>query len=385
MLKKRNSSQITQSAIRNLVANTDLTFFGAGSIAKNIVEAVAREIELLYDAVDLNLSMSRLSTASGAFLDIIAGQFGITRFGNTSGVILAEDRVVRMYVRSGRLVDHLPGSTSGTQGSIPEGTTISTRDNNVTYTVPSQVVVSPSATSVFVPLVPSDPGNGSANNVAAGALVRHSLDNRNILVENLSSLIVSSDPESDDELRLRVSRHVNSRSPGSRTAVMEAAFAFPGVSDIKVHPYKHGAGSFEILVVPTGTRTSPNVLENVSTAVKSVVPYGIRVSVRGPDVLPIGLSIQVVRDTGALRTTAITDKENVRRSLRAYIGSIPMGGELIMNRVRSLVLDSSNSIKDLRIRQFMIDCRPHLISNYRLRPDEVFGLDEQLPDPLLIV
>jgi len=385
MLKKRIASQITQAATRNLVANTDITFFGSGSIARTIVESMAREIELLYDTVDLNLSMSRLSTSAGAFIDIIASQFGLTRFGGSSGIVLAEDRAVRFFVRSGRLIDYMQGGTSLTTGIVPQGTTIANRDNSIRYKVSSNTSFPASAISVYVPVEPENSSAGSRNNIGNGGLVRHSLGNPNILVENVAPMIVGSDPETDDELRLRISRHINSRSPGSRTAVLEAAFSFPGVSDIRIRPFDHGAGSFEVLIVPTGSKVAQNIIENIKGAVDSVVPYGIRTSVRGPDLVSIGLVAQVVLGRGILNTTKAVAIDASRRAIREYIGDIPMGGELIINRLRSVILDSDSNIRDLKILDLIIDCRPQVIANWQLNQDEVFVLDEKLPQPLLVI
>lgn len=384
MLYKKSSAEITQAAIRNLIANTDLRFFGAGSISKSIVESIARELELVYESVDINLSQARLSTASGAFLDIIASQFGERRLGGSSGTILAEDQVVRFYVTEGRLVDFL-GQTSTTAGLIPQGTTVSNRNNTIIFVVPEDVAFPANATTVWVPVTPSNPGAGSANNVSAGVLVRHSLNNSRIYCENTTAIIVGTDPETDDELRLRLSRKMNARVNGSRTAILEAAFSFPGVSDIRIHPYKFGAGSFEILIVPTGSRVTPNILANIKAAVDSVVPYGIKVGVRGPDIVPISLVIQIDLQPGILTQVKTVAIDDVTASLRRYLGEIPMGGELIINRIRSIILDSNSAIRDLNILELIINCRPQVIANYKLREDEVFDLDRKVEQPLLII
>lgn len=384
MLNKRISSDVTQAAIRNLLSNTDITFFGSGSVSRTIIESIAREIELIYQNIDLNISQQRLATASGAFLDIVGDQFGLTRLGGSTGQILAEDKAVRFYVRSGRLSDYLP-SSSPTQGRIPSGTTITTRDGVVTYRVPNDVTFPASARSVYVPVVPSNTDIGIRNNVAAGALTVHSLSNQNILVENPIGLVTAREPESDAEFRLRISRHINSRVSGSRSAILEAAFSFPGVSDIRVVPFRFGAGSFELLIVPTGSRVSPNILANIKSAVDAVVPYGIRVGVRGPNVIPIAFVIQLDIKRGELAETKRAATDSVRTALRQYLGNIPMGGQIIINRMRSVIIDAHPGIEDLRILQMTINCKPQVIANYRLREDEVFDLDRKVADPILII
>ena len=384
MLRRRDATEMSELAVSNLTQNTDITYFGGGSIIKTLIDTMAIEIERLYDSVDLNISQARLSTSSGAFLDIIAGQYGITRFGGTTGTILAEDEVVRFYVSSGKLADYLPSSTPS-QGVIPQGTTIQNRRGTITYETTTEIAFPLNIESVFVGVQPKDVSLGTANNVASFALSVHDLGVPQVLVENVSNIVVGSDPETDSELRLRISRRLQTAAVGSRASVVEAVFSFPGISDVKVLPYKHGAGSFELLVVPTSTRVSPNVIANIKSAVDTIVPYGIRVSVRQPEGIPIALSMQLIMHPGSLSGVKSVAAQRVKRTLQEYLGSIPMGGQLIINQIRALALEADNRIRDLKIVDLNIGCRPRVISNYQLRPDEVFVLDIRRSDPLAIV
>lgn len=384
MLKRRNSTDMVETAIRKLSSETNLNYFGPGSIARTIIESMAREIELLYDSIDINLSQTKLATASGAFLDVIGAQFGLTRKAGGSGTILAEDRSVRFYTVSGRLIDHLPGATP-TGGTIPAGTTITNRSGSVSFRVSQNISFPSNASSVFVSVEPINPAAGSANNVPAGTLVVHSLGTNKVLCENTTGVIVGSDSETDDEFRLRVGRHINSRVTGGRTSVIQAAFSFPGVSDIRINEYRYGAGSFEILVVPTGSKISPNIIENINRSVKDIVPYGIKFTVRGPDVIKIAIAVQIDTGKGSLVGDRAAATLAAQNAIRNYIGNIPMGGDMIINKLSSIIIDSHPAIKDHRILQLNINCRPQVISNYRLRGDEVFDLDDKISNPILVV
>ena len=384
MLDKRQSTTISSKAIRNLTANTNITFFGQGSIARTLVDSIANELEMFYDTIDLNFSQVQLASASGVFLDIIAAQFGLTRVSGTSGSILAEDKAVRFFTTTGRLIDHMTGG-GATTGTIPGGTTITANLGNIVYQVTTDTTFPAGATSVWVPVIPANTSLGTSNNLPSGSLVTHSLTSTNIQVENTTSLITGSDVEADDELRLRISREMNARVTGSKTAVIQAAFNFPGVSDVKVTPYKFGAGSFEILIVPTGSRPSQNVLARINALVRNIVPYGIKVNVRGPDVVPISLVIGIDMTDGVVVESKDVALRRVRDDVRRYLGDIPMGGELIINRLRAVIIDAHNSIRDMRIHQLAIDCRPQVIANWRLNEDEVFDLDTNVVEPLLVV
>jgi uncharacterized phage protein gp47/JayE len=381
MIRRRLNGEITRDSIRRLSSNSNISYFGQGSVARNIIDAVAREIEYVYDSIDMNMSQSKLVTASGAFLDLIAQQYGITRLPGTVSSVLAEDKAVRVYVTSGRLADRL-GQVAG-QGLIPSGTKIYNRDRSVSYTISNSVAYPLSATSVYVPVIPTDPSRGTGNNVAQGSLVSHDMGS-GVFTENLVSIVGGTDPESDEELRLRISRTTGTSVPGSKTSVTQAAFSNAGVSDLKIFNAKHGAGSFEILVVPTSGNVSGSVLDYVRNAVNSVVPFGIRFTVRGPR--PVGLStiVQLDMKRGSLSGDRASAVSSANAAIRRYLAEIPMGGELIVNRMIVGILASNNSISDVRILQIGINCRPQAIANYQLQYDQVFELDRKVAEPILI-
>lgn len=381
MIRRRLNGEITRDALRRLSANTSITYYGEGSVSRTIVDVIAREIESVYDSIDLNMSQARLVTASGAFLDLIAQQYGITRLPGSSGSVIAEDKAIRVYVTNGRLVDRL-GQVGG-QGIIQAGTKIYNRDRSISYTISSNVVFPASATTVFVPAVPTDSSKGSANNVTSGSLISHDMGT-GIFVENLVSIIGGSDVESDEELRLRISRIAGTSVPGSRISVTQAAFSNAGVSDIRIFDAKHGAGSFEILIVPVSGRASGSVLDTVKNAVGRVTPFGIRFTVRGPREVGFSTVVQLDMRRGSLSGDKSAASISASAAIRRYLAGIPMGGELVINRMITAILSSNNSISDVRILQIGINCRPQAIANYQLQYDQVFELDRKVAEPILI-
>jgi uncharacterized phage protein gp47/JayE len=383
MIEKRLASQISNRAEKNLRLNTNLSFFGSGSIAKTIVNTMAREIEFLYDTIDLNISQTRISTASGVFLDLIGEQVGLSRYQSSSTSITASDKLIRFYAEAGRLID-LVEDKNATEGIIPSGTSIYSANGNIEYQTTSDIRFPANADNVWVDAAPADPGLGVRNNLPAGALSSHSLP-QGISVENVAAIEPYSDIESDDQFRLRISSAMRASVTGSKAAVTQAALNFEGISDIVIEEYKYGAGSFEIMVIPTSSRVPEGALSTIKNVIKNIVPYGIRVEVRGPEVVPISMVVSLDFNPGTLASTKSEIRRRVRDSLRLYIGSIRLGGELIINRLRGEILGTDNAIRDINIRQIGIHCRPQVIANYRLRPDEVFDLDRKLQDPLLII
>jgi uncharacterized phage protein gp47/JayE len=382
MIGRKYNGQIIQDAVRNLTAGSNISYFGQGSIAKNIIDVVAREIEAAYDSIDINMSQSRLITASGAFLDLIAQQYGISRLPGSVGSVEAEDRAVRFYVTSGRLIDRL-GQTGGA-GSINSGTKVYNRDRSLSYTVTSTTSFPASATSVFVPVAPTDSTLGTGNNVSSGTLVAHDLGT-GIFVENTTGIVGGTNVETDEELRLRISRYIGASVPGSKISVTQAAFSNAGVSDLKVFNHKHGAGSFEVLVVPIGNTVAGSVLDAVRNSIARTVPFGIRFTVRGPTVMGFGTTVQIDMRPGSLGGAKEAARLSARAAIKAYIASIPMGGQFVVNRMLADIIGSNPSIQDVRILSISINCRPRTISNYQLQFDEVIDLDRKLAEPIMII
>lgn len=87
MLVKHSVSDIMQHALTYLNANTAITNFSAGSIARSIIESIAPEIgddgtELrgsLYKFMEDVLQQGYISQASGPYLDLIGGLFSFPR------------------------------------------------------------------------------------------------------------------------------------------------------------------------------------------------------------------------------------------------------------------------------------------------------------------
>lgn len=66
--------------MNRLAANTDITDFSPGTIARAYIEIMNEEIEECYSTLDRYLSMAYLSEASGRFLDLLGRIVNCTRY-----------------------------------------------------------------------------------------------------------------------------------------------------------------------------------------------------------------------------------------------------------------------------------------------------------------
>jgi len=373
---------MTKSSLGYLSQNTDITYFADGSIARALVEASNLEISRLQQFISTMLDNSFISKASGIYLDMFGEMLGVMRIRDRRAVIASDDKVIRFYVTSGTLGSRLVVSDPAV-GVIPAGTTIQNSDGSVVYTVSENVTFPSNHKYVYVPAVAQS--IGTEFNVGANQLTIHSLNNSDVKVTNDIAISSGTDLESDEEYRFRLSRTMTARYGSNATAVQLAAIAQAGVSRTELLQYSRGAGTFDVLVVPQGNRVSRQTLENTRIAVEQVVAFGISPKIKEPEYVPVQISIQLQFKDGTTTGTKLNANTSVQSAVLQYIGTIPLGGQLIINQLRATVLNADANIKDLQIVELCIDGHPRTIRNVQLKKDELFIPCEDCPSPIIVI
>lgn len=374
MVTRKNFSDSVQDSVRYLIKNTDITYFADGSIAKALVETNNLEISRLQQYVTGVFQNAFLSSTTGIYLDMWGETLGLPRIRDRRASALIQDGAVRFYVSSGTLGSRLPNPANSGLGLIQNGVSISNPSNTVEFTVTEDVTFPVNAKSVFVPVTAQ--GNGTAYNVGANQLTVHNLNKSEVKVTNDIAIVTGKDVESDEEYRFRLSRAMTARYGSNLAAVEIAAVSNPGVSRAELLQYARGAGTFDVLLVPQGNRVTLSSRENTRRAIEQVAAYGISFEVREPEYVPIRISLQLIFNQSVTEAERISLRAQVQSSILAYIASIPIGGELIINQIRAASLLSPN-VKDIKILEMYVDCKPRTLRNVQLREDELFIPDEK--------
>lgn len=375
MVTKKSFSDSVQDSIRYLIKNTGITYFSDGSIARALVETNNLEIDRLQQYVTEVFQNAFLSTAGGIYLDMWGDTLGVQRLLPLQAETLVEDGAVRFYVNSGTLGSRLPDPTNLGQGLIPSGTIISDPSGNVEFVVTEAVSFPVNSRSVSVPVRASQ--TGERFNVGANRLTVHNLNSQEVLVTNDIAIASGRDIESDEEYRFRLTKALTSRYGSNTTAVEVAAISTPGVSRVNLLEYARGAGTFDVLLIPQGNKITESIKDATRNAISQVAAYGVSFEVREPEYVPIKLTLQLIFNPSVSEAERSRLREQVQSSLLAYIADIPLGGELIINQLRAASLISP-SIKDIKILELYIDCRPKTLRNYQLKEDELFVPDEKM-------
>lgn len=384
-IRTKNLTELNTLSFDHLVRNTNgrISLLSPGSVARALVESANRHLEAFYDTLSINMAMAFVSQATGAYLDLHASLLGLTRRSNQSSRVASQDNAIRFYVNSGTLFDRLPRTGDMNRGFIPSGTTVTNADGSVIYIVEEDVVFERTATEVFVPARASVIGSGG--NIGAFGLRKHSLPVTDVYVTNPVSIISGRDVESDDELRARISNSLLASEGSNETAIRLAALSAPGVSNVIIVPFAFGAGSFKVVIIPEGNRVPVQTLIDVQRLIANVISFGIFFSVEEPTYRRISLICTIKPVMGTIGTERKVIRDNVERAILSYIGSIPLGGNLVMTQLGAQIRNADERVYDYSIDALCVDGKHQLLHNVQLAPDELFLPDTGLSDPIKVL
>jgi len=378
MINKQSFQELQTESFEYLLNNTSITQISPGGVARSLVDITNQHLAEFYDTLDTDMSMAFLSTSNGFFLDLIGKMFGVTRQQREQTTILRNDKMIKFY--------------SGTAGSalskflpalvIPQGTTITNTSGTVTYTVTRNEEFSATATEVFVSA--ESTVGGVVSNIGANLLSTHSLGNSSILVTNIVPIFSGRDTETDDQYRSRITASSTAAQTSNETAIRLATLSVPGVADIQIKPFLRGSGTFDIFVIPQGNRVPRQTIESIRSRIGEVAAFGVSFNIRELDYIPMRI------ETTARFTPRTLDGEKsilltqAEQQILTYLGNIRPGGELIINQIRSIIIDSDPSIIDSDVVFLCVNKRAQIIRNFRIEEDELLIPDDDHPNPVIV-
>lgn len=378
MIRKKSKEELVTQILRGIVQETDITMVGRGSVTSGLASVFGGTIEEIYSVLDDAVTNSFLPTAGGFYLDLFGETFGLARKAASQAQVSASDKIIKFYVNSGVLSTRLPHPTDLNKGRIPGGTVV-TSSSGISFSVDANYDFPAASKEVYVGAISSD--SGSEQNLSAGMLTTNSLGN-GVLVTNVSQVNAAKDLESDEEYRFRISRWVRTSAGRNEMAVRLAVLSAPNVSDMIKEPFFAGAGSFRIVVIPTGNRVSTDSLRVIGANLSSIVSDGTFFVVEGPRYVPVSISIRLIPADG--KSITDTDRSLVKDSILKYLGDIRPGDSLIVNRLRANALNASRNIRDVTVQGLSINKRPVALVNYTLEKDELFIPNDDLTNPILV-
>jgi uncharacterized phage protein gp47/JayE len=372
----RNLKSLTQmnaDSLRYLANNTSITYLTEGSIARALVESTNLEISRLQQYIASTYRNAFPATAESFYLDTIGRGLGLPRLDETASASSIEDQNVKFSVASGRLGDYYPNPSNSNLGLIVAGTTISTLDETIVYKVSADTTFPINAKEAFVPVVAEVDGDSS--NVGKYKLVVHSGQSA-VNVTNLKEINNGSGQESDKLYRYRILNHMISSPSCNQLSIKLAVMGSPDIARVELREFARGAGTFDALLVPTGNTIANATADIVQQAINQASAFGISGRAIEPTYRKFKISVQLIPTRDAGSGLVDSAKTTAKNAILDYMETIPMGGELIVNRLRAAIIDAVPSqVKDIKIVDLCIDGRPHVIRNIKLKTDELFTPD----------
>lgn len=303
-----------------------ITDFSKGSVSYTLLQAIAAgadQIAYLYFQAD---NQASILTATDTALDGIVANWGVTR-----KPALAANGTFAFYC-------NVPATSSI---GISQGTVITTMPddsgNVIQFTTDETVSIPVGGQSVDVSATCSNPGPGSAGNLAANTQLLIGSSVPSIDGVTLGTSISNGiDAEIDDVLRARCLEVIQNPQGGGTPADYQTwALAVSGVSNATVLPLNRGPGTVDIVITASGGLPSADLISQVQTAINAKKPINTDVLVTGPT----GLTITITANVSVLSGYTVAGVTGaVQQAITNYINSVAVGGTVYNSRMVSAVL-----------------------------------------------
>ena len=311
-----------------------------GSILRALLEACAAVALWMQWLILQVLATTRAATSTGSDLDSWMADYSFYRLAGSPSI--------------GQVT--FARYTPGTAAIIAVGTTVSTNDGAVSFTVtadPSNSAwngnagynVAPAAISINLSAQAVSPG--SAGNVLPGAIGLLATAVPGIdTVGNVSAFNGGSDPESDVAFRNRFQLYINSRSLATPVAIDSAIASLQqglryAVLENTSPAGQFSPGNFWVVVDDGSGNPSSVLLSNVSSAVDEVRPIGARYAVTGPSVIPVAVQVTVVTSNLLTKPVVVA---TIQAAVQTWIAGLPIAGRLAVSKIEALAHDSDPTV-----------------------------------------
>lgn len=345
MFRRHPKNQIISDILINLESKSSVNVGNRGSKARALIEAVTEVMGSINDSIIFNISQSMLSEATGAALDLIAHAYGLRRIEAQPARIEASDRNFKYYVKGMTFGD----INNGNSIIVPAGTVLkSSTANSAGQFIQSETVVLPAASSEYYfaadQMITTSSSNFSRNIINNHTFTGYAQASFKTLRVTNEFGISARPIESDDNLRFRISNHINNSATGNQLAVRLAALQEPGVSDIKILPGRAGAGTYDVVVYGVDPQVSTGLLQRVQERVDRVSAAGMAALAVQPRLVGVSLRAIVKFEQGITTGQKNAAINSARQQIREYINSTNSGSFISINQLYSIILNSSRNI-----------------------------------------
>lgn len=367
-ITRRTYSAIYYDGKARLQTYTPVNNFNPQGLSKGLLDVIASEMERLYNAGDYLSRAIDPTRNAGIDLENVGFLVGEQRVGSVTPGDFTQtnfkfyiDKKLNWTVTT--LLDELytsverdvlidagyvtyNSSTGEYSLLIPAGMRVSNSDGSVTYTTTGVATLTGSQ-AAFVGVIAT--ASGPTFNVQTNVLIEHRILEipelrklgRYIKCTNSFPIQNGSYSQSDDQLRYNISTK-SSAFQGNELSVRRAVISLPGIRDILFEKNKFGSATVHIIIDSVSPLASEGLIAAAKQAAQNVATYGDIIFVSRPEYLGVELNFSVRVEPGTV--DPLTIRNRVRDSIIQYINDLPIGGEIVWNKIISLALDTEGVV-----------------------------------------
>jgi len=344
-----NANQLTKNFKQSLKERTGINNFNSDSVARSMYLPFVSELDRINAENRRAFSAIQIDSATGADLDAIAANFGLTRLMPTFSETKFGEKNFLFYC------DKTFGTINGGNAiTLPKGTKLLLNPkkystNMVAYHT-TETYTLPANERFFFCNIRSLTA-GSSSNVAANSLITHNFTGysnshqSSLKCNNTYPILNGRNIESDDSLRYRIVNHYASIIKDSEDSLMLRSLEVPGMLDLEVIPNYYGIGTVGIFVFSSSRLSNAGLLMEVERKLELIKPPGIKFFIMPGVVVHIDLeiSLHVSGEVDLLTKNKITG--NVSRAITKEISQGNVVGRISTTSLRDIILDSDTDIR----------------------------------------
>lgn len=331
-------NEITTNIETNIGSKSEnLTDFTPGSNIKAIIDAFTHFVEFLQLQTNIGFEAFALRGARGDDLDLRVQDFGVTR---------------KAAQQSTGIIQFKRNTPSPSDFTIYADGQLSTQSdvfgNTINYTIDSNIVFPSGSVSVtgWVTCTTA----GIIGNVPSGYItsIVSSIPGVDTVVNN-AAFTDGADEENDEQLRERVTLHINGLKAGNESAIRAAALSIPGVTVARVKENEPALGQITIFVSNQSGILTQEQIDAVNEAIDSAAAFGILVNLVTPTVNYITISMDVTYNKDFYETDAVVD-ERVRTAINSFVmNNTEISTKIVDLTLKAYEVPGVKNVKNVKI------------------------------------
>lgn len=298
LLNKKSKAELVDSAVKDIVNMTQLTEVMPNSTLDAMVRAFSNRLAEFYDTLELAFRMTKLSEATGPYLDDIAADRGVERqIFTVTNVPCETDTLILRTVDGGTLYSALNISETQPYAVLPKGMIVTSSSNSqAVMRLDKSRIIGPRDVRVSLGISGElESGevlnSGTLDTIDWSQAPQFSATTANLEVIQSKTIIGIEEVENDESLAYRVTTHLETAVAGNQEAITSAIQSHPEVAQVLMHRKARGTGSYDLVVFPSRNRISEAVLKQFENAVAPVASFGEDFRVVAPNYIPLSLTI----------------------------------------------------------------------------------------------